>query len=119
MAQTPDGNGTPAAPSGNEGEPGNVDTGMLGGMPASGSGSGTNGGGSQAGEKATPPDDTGNEPPDDGEEVPPLQPATDCPAGALAPGDTARQLNVGGVNRSYILHVPSWRSRTASTAALT
>jgi polyhydroxybutyrate depolymerase len=118
MTETPDANGTPAAPSGNEGEPGNVDTGMLGGMPASGSGSGTNGGGSQAGENQTPPDDTGNEPPDEGEEVPPPQPATDCPAAALAPGDTTRQLNVGGVNRSYILHVPSTYSGDARVPLL-
>lgn len=42
------------------------------------------------------------------------QPAT-CPTPALASGDTTKMLTVGGLNREYILHVPSQYKGTSAT----
>lgn len=109
------GNGTDA-PAGNEGNgAGNVDTSMLNGMPGdnsagggssepagSGDSSGENSAGGTSGEGETPEPT----PPDENQPVAP-EPAADCPATALTPGDSTRTVNVGGVNRTYVLHVPA------------
>lgn len=102
-------NGTDA-PASNEGSaPGNVDTSMLGDTPAAdppGNGAGEPPGsndnsGEMSGDGETPEPTT----PDDNQPIPP-EPAADCPAMALTPGDSTRTVNVGGVTRTYILHVP-------------
>jgi len=45
-------------------------------------------------------------------------PPAGCPSPAFAPGDSTRTLNVGGVNRTYVLHVPSTYTGNAAVPLL-
>ena len=57
------------------------------------------------------------EPPEPGGGTTPTQPApaASIPAEPLAPGDTTRSLVYAGIERSYVLHIPSGYDGTQAT----
>jgi len=92
-----------AASSSGEGNPAGVDTRMLNGAAGASPNSGSTGGTGAAGVAAA---GTGGAAEGVGGS-PPGVPAAGCPAIILAAGDSTRTLNVGGVDRTYVLHVPA------------